>query len=60
MPNPIPPVYLVELTPLPARSPGIVRLRMALKAFLRSYGLKCLGVTERKPPAAPSEKEISS
>lgn len=35
--------------------PGIARLRRFLKCAIRSYGLKCVAITEEKPPELPRD-----
>lgn len=42
-------VFAIELVAVPGRVPGIVRLRRALKCFLRAYGLRCVSVRENLP-----------
>ncbi|MBV9126337.1 MAG: hypothetical protein JO112_23560 [Planctomycetes bacterium] len=49
------PEYLVRLKALPGPVPGPIRLRKFLKAALRSFGLKCLDVSEVPPPGEPEE-----
>jgi hypothetical protein len=40
-------LYRVTLTPVPGWDvPPLIRLRSALKSFLRSYGLRCRRVEE--------------
>jgi hypothetical protein len=53
MPDP-PEDYLLILRALPDTVPGVIRLRAALKRFLRAYGLRCIRV--EKVGAKPSEK----
>ena len=44
--------YHLTLTPTPDPSDpsGLRRLRRALKALLRSYGLRCTAISERAEP----------
>jgi hypothetical protein len=42
-------VYVLHITP-PTNDPApIVRLRRCLKAILRSFGMRCIRVSEQKP-----------
>ncbi len=46
--------FLIELTPVPGDPrPPLVRVRAALKALLRSYGLRCRSLR----PVTPSDGE---
>ena len=46
------PDYRITLRPAPGHAtPGIVRLRKALKCLLRSYGLRCIYIAASDPPA---------
>lgn len=46
--------YKLELAVMPGfNSPGIQRLKMALKRLSRDYGLRCVGIL----PGVPAEQE---
>ena len=50
--------YRLTLEALPGDVPPVIRLRHALKRFLRDYGLRCRAVedvTPRLPPPPPGE-----
>lgn len=58
-----PPVVVVELVAIadpaachgtPARDP-VIRLRLALKALLRAYGLRCVAVRDREAGPEPAK-----
>jgi hypothetical protein len=53
MPDPKP-VYRLTLTPTGEGPPGPIRLRAILKAALRRFGLRCVGV-EEVPPAGTTD-----
>src|SRR5436190_19531376 len=42
VPDQSPEDYLLILRAMPDAVPGVIRLRAALKRFLRSYGLRCI------------------
>jgi hypothetical protein len=44
--------YRVELVAMPGDVPPIIRLRQALKRFLRGYRLRCTAVSEAPKPTA--------
>ncbi len=50
------PVYVLRLTAVPGGVPPTIRLRAALKRFLRDYGLRCLEVSEERPTARPADE----
>ena len=43
------PVYQLTLSPTPGNVPATIRLRKALKALLRVYGLRCTSVAQVNP-----------
>lgn len=55
MPKPTGPIYQLRLTPTGDGPPPIRRLQAALKCLLRSFGLRCVSVTEVQPE--PSETD---
>lgn len=57
MSKPSLPAFAIVLQAVPGWGavPPIVRLRRALKSFLRSYGLKCMEIREAPAEESPAE-----
>jgi hypothetical protein len=56
--DPAEPDVLLRLRPQAIQGwPVAVRLRLLLKALLRTYGFRNVGLTWEKPPAAPEPGE---
>ena len=51
------PTYRITLEARQGGSPAAVRLRMALKCLLRSFGLVCRECVEVKPAEPPAEEQ---
>jgi len=51
------PTYLLALRPAPScRIPDAIALRKVLKILLRSFGLRCIAVSEAPPPAPAADR----
>jgi hypothetical protein len=53
------PDFLIRLRPLPADTPGVLRLRHALKLLLRAYRLKCVEAQTLRPDGEVVNVEVN-
>lgn len=53
------PIFVLKLRPEPQVTDEIKMLRFALKALLRRYGMRCIGIHEEQPSESNSRNSAN-